>query len=403
MSTIHHQTSESWRPYRPNYGHPTTGHVHEMHPYPYRRYSQHEEAGLVPQLGPRTGSIASMKSNNGGYHSASPPPMNSSNNSKNPSPPPPMATNPMSIPSPPSPAPPVPALYRHNTENTSSASMQMQQQQQQHHRGPSNAATLASSAPTMAYPDTAALRTIPEHDVDSDSDAASRSSSRRRRCCCCCHPCACLGDPPMWLRRLWEYVVLNRCLVYGLIAFVVCSVVFGIVFGVVIPNVAAAGGGGELSVLPSSTGTLPTTTATPTSTAESSTSSTTSATSTAIPLPTNLPQQCQPSRHTTPVSWMGIAGATGGWSFSFSSAESPAECCLHCFTQVDGCNGWQFTPGSATSCTVIEGWEGQKNGDWDSDACPDGVADVQFMKQGQGVREGSAGGAGPCGKVAGSL
>ncbi|KAI6398305.1 hypothetical protein MCOR20_009267 [Pyricularia oryzae] len=398
MSTLHPQTSESWRPYRPNYGHPTTGHVHEMHPYPYRRYSQHEEAGLVPQLGPRTGSIPSMKSNNGGYHSASPPPpMN--NNTKNPSPPP-MATNPMSVPSPPPLAAPTPALYRHTTDNASSASTQMQQQY--HHRGPSNAATLASSAPTMAYPDTAALRTIPEHDVDSVSDAASRSSSRRR-CCCCCYPCACLSDPPMWLRRLWEYVVLNRCLVYGLIAFVVCSVVFGIVFGVVIPNVAAAGGGGELSALSSSTGTLPTAAATPTSTTESSTSSTTtSTTSSATPLPTNLPQQCQPSRHTTPVSWMGIAGATGGWSFSFSSAESPAECCLHCFTQVDGCNGWQFTPGSATSCTVIEGWEGQKNGDWDRETCPDGIAGVQFRKQGQGVREGSAGGAGPCGKVSGS-
>lgn len=241
MSTLHHHPSESWRPYRPNYGHPTTGHVHEMHPYPYRRYSQHEEASLVPQLGPRTGSVSSMKSNNGGYQSASPPPPPPLMiNNKNPSPPPPMATNPMSIHSPP-PLAPTPTIYRHNADNTSSAPAHMQQ----HHRGPSNVATLASSAPTMAYPDMAALRTIPEHDVDSDSDAASRSSSRRCSCCCCCCPCACLSDPPMWLRQLWEYIVLNRCLVYGLIAFVVCSVVFGIVFGVVIPNVAAAGGGAE--------------------------------------------------------------------------------------------------------------------------------------------------------------
>ncbi|KAL8386736.1 hypothetical protein RB599_010868 [Gaeumannomyces hyphopodioides] len=380
-----YQTSGSghWRPYHPGHGGPGVGQVHEMHPYPIRRFAEQDSA-LNPSLharaisrAPSTASSEAQSAGGGpigfgaGYRS-------------------PSADHHRSPPSPP---------------------QQQHQQQQQKCGSSSPPMTMADrrssthTAAPSAYHDQAALRTVREDDEDNsdvgdgnrdrnndgydDDDGNGRRRGWRRFCCLCC--CCCFGDgddTPLWARRLWGWIVFNRCLVYGVAAAILCTIVFGVIFGAVLPR---------LSSQPSPSSSTPLSTSTPSTTP--STGSTSSTGTSLKPVPTNLPSECDSKNYITSASFLAVHGDPN-YLFAFSASRSPDECCAYCYRRVDtGCHGWRFTPGSATTCTYIHSYNGPGARD---ETCPSGAGvpvDIASDDKPDGPNRRNVAGVGPCGSL----
>ncbi|KAL8291198.1 hypothetical protein RB597_005483 [Gaeumannomyces tritici] len=403
-----YQTSESghWRPYNTGHGGPGVGQVHEMGPYPIRRFAE-QDSDLNPSLhahavsrAPSTASSSAQSAGGGGGG-----PIGFGAGYRSPS---------VDHHHRPPPSPPLP-----------------QQQQQKDYAGSNNPPmTMADrrssthTAAPSAYHDQAALRTVREDD-EGDSDVGDHGRSnyddgddgddgngRRRgwrRFCCLC--CCCFGDgddTPLWARRLWGWIVFNRCLVYGVVAAILCTIVFGVIFGAVLPRLSSQPGPSPPPSVPASDDVpspctssecspTPLPTSTPSTT--SSDSSTSSTSTSPKPVPTGLPTECNTKNYITSASFLAVHGDPN-YLFAFSASRSPDECCAYCYRRVaTGCHGWRFTPGSATTCTYIHSYDGPGRKD---DTCPKGAdvpVDIASDDKPDGPNRRNVAGVGPCGSL----
>ncbi|KLU90436.1 hypothetical protein MAPG_10290 [Magnaporthiopsis poae ATCC 64411] len=255
-----------------------------------------------------------------------------------------------------------------------------------------------------------------------------------RRFCCCCF---CWGDgtgtgngTPLWARRLWAWIVFNRCLVYGIVAAVLCTIIFGVIFGAVLPRLSSQPSSPRQVTLFSFVGLLVATSlarlvvpppsipashdvpsqcsssecsstplSSPTASTTSSASSTSSTSTSSRPAPTNLPPECNTNNYIAAASFLAVHGDPN-YLFSFSASRNPDECCTFCYRRVDtGCHGWRFTPGSATLCTYIHSYNGTGPKD---KTCPHGAdvpVDIAADDSSDGPNKQNVAGIGPCGSL----